>query len=115
MKSLKGLTISYDPVSLPVAVHDYMCLAGLNIRAEPDPLFARKACKTMAEVDGFRHAHFLDGLALSRFFYWLETQAKRTQLYESELAQELGDTEQRHNHISVIALQPLLAGENMEQ
>ena len=90
LKSLKGLTISYDPASLPVAVHDYMCLAGLNIRAEPDPLFARKACKTMAEVDGFRHAHFLDGLALSRFFYWLETQAKRTQLYESELAQELG-------------------------
>lgn len=87
--SLKGQTIAYDPASLPVAVYDYLCQAGVNVCAEPDPIIVRKACKTIAEVDGFRQAHFLDGLALSRFFHWLETKAKREQLREVELAQEL--------------------------
>ena len=87
--SLKGQAIVYDPASLPVAVHDYLRQAGLNLSTEPDPLVSRKACKSMAEVDGFRQAHLLDGVALSRFFYWLETKAKRPQLREAELAKEL--------------------------
>jgi Xaa-Pro aminopeptidase len=87
--SLKGEKIAYDPVSLPVAVHDYLRQAGLNICAKPDPLVTRKACKNIAEVDGFRQAHLLDGVALSRFFHWLETKAKRAQLHEAELAQKL--------------------------
>ena len=89
LASLKGQSIAYDPTSLPVAVHGYLRQAGLNLSAEPDPLVARKACKTKAEVDGFRQAHLLDGVALSRFFYWLETKAVRAQLHEVELAKEL--------------------------
>ena len=89
VSSLKGQVIAYDPASLPVAVHEYLRQADLTVCPEPDPLIVRKARKTMAEVDGFRQAHFLDGLALSRFFYWLETKAKRAQLHEAELAQEL--------------------------
>ena len=68
LASLKGQSIAYDPTSLPVAVHGYLRQAGVNLSAEPDPLVARKACKTKAEVDGFRQAHLLDGVALSRFF-----------------------------------------------
>ena len=87
--SLGGQAIAYDPASLPVAVYDFLRNTSLVIRAEPDPLIARKACKNAAEVAGFRQAHILDGLALSRFFYWLETKANRAQLHEAELAQEL--------------------------
>ena len=87
--NLKGQTIAYDPASLPVAVYDYLRQADLNLSAEPDPLVARKARKNKAEVDGFRQAHLLDGVALSRFFYWLETKVKRVQLREAELAREL--------------------------
>ena len=87
--SLKGQAIAYDPASLPVAVYEYLRQAGMNLSAETDPLIARKACKSVAEVDGFRQAHLLDGVALSRFFYWLETKAKRAQLREAGLAKEL--------------------------
>lgn len=89
LASMKGQSIAYDPASLPVAVHDYLSQAGLNLKAEPDPIVSWKACKTKAEVDGFRQAHLLDGVALSQFFYWLETKAKRSQLHEAELAKEL--------------------------
>ena len=91
LKRLKGLSIAYDPSSLPAVLHDYLCQAGLKLYAQPDPLVVRKARKSMSEVEGFRQAHLLDGLALSRFFYWLETKAKRERLHEAELAKELSN------------------------
>ena len=84
-----GRTIACDPVSLPLAVQNYLERAGLKPVFKTDLLMDKKARKTPAEVDGFRQAHLLDGLALSRFFCWLERQADRSQLSETELGRRL--------------------------
>ena len=89
LQGLSGQHIGCDPASLPVAVQDRLRQAGLDVTLRADPLVAEKARKTQAELEGFRHAHFLDGLALSRFFHWLETQADRTSLSEAELGRKL--------------------------
>ena len=89
LHGLSGQRIGCDPASLPVAVQDSLSQAGLELVFRPDPLVAQKARKTPAELDGFRQAHLLDGLALSRFFYWLETEADRTTLGEAELGRKL--------------------------
>ena len=89
LQSFSGQRIGCDPASLPVAVQDSLYQASLDLIFRPDPLVAQKARKTPAELDGFRQAHILDGLALSRFFYWLETEADRTALGEAELGRKL--------------------------
>ena len=89
LQKFSGQRIGCDPASLPVAVQDRLRQAGLEVTLRPDPLVAQKARKRQAELDGFRHAHFLDGLALSRFFHWLETEADRAGLSETELGRKL--------------------------
>lgn len=84
-----GKTIACDPASLPLAVYNQLQQAGLKIVLRGDPLVAKKARKSPAETAGFRQAHLLDGVALSRFFCWLETEADRDQLSETELGRKL--------------------------
>lgn len=84
-----GAKAGCDPASLPVALQDLAAEAGLQLVFKTDPLVAKKARKTAAELDGFRQAHILDGLALSRFFCWLETEADRDSLSEAELGRKL--------------------------
>ncbi len=45
--------------------------AGAAIIEKPDPCALPKACKNAAELNGIRAAHLRDGLALTRFLYWL--------------------------------------------
>ena len=33
-----------------------------------------KSCKNNAEINGSRKAHLVDGIALTKFIYWLENE-----------------------------------------
>ena len=48
-------------------------LSHAEIVDAPSPAAARKAVKSPGEQDGFRRAHLLDGVALTRFLYRLKT------------------------------------------
>jgi Xaa-Pro aminopeptidase len=41
---------------------------------EPSPVAAMKAIKNSTEIEGFRQCHIRDGVALARYFAWLEEQ-----------------------------------------
>jgi len=89
LSSYSGKTIACDPASQPLAVDGLLQQAGLKIVHRPDPLVAKKARKSAEEIAGFRQAHLLDGVALSRFFCWLETEADRSRLTETGLGRKL--------------------------
>lgn len=40
--------------------------------SEPSPVDLRKAVKNPVETEGIRRAHIVDGVAMEKFFYWLE-------------------------------------------
>ncbi|QGP56413.1 putative peptidase [Piscirickettsia salmonis] len=64
-------------VWLDVDVDSYWVLSQLNtakaqVFEQPSPIHLLKACKNSTEVKGMHQAHHYDGLALVRFFHWLE-------------------------------------------
>ena len=89
LADFKGAKISCDPASLPVAMQALLIQAGLEINLRQEPILARKACKNEQEIAGFREAHLRDGLALCRFWHWLENSAIDTGSSEAELAEKL--------------------------
>lgn len=45
---------------------------GKNLILEQSPLYLGKAIKNQTEIDGFRRAYVFDGIAKTRFLFWLE-------------------------------------------
>lgn len=76
MKTLRTIDarLYVDPATLSYSLHEALSAqAGLPryVRGE-SPVILKKAIKNEAEVEGMRRAHLLDGLAVVRFFHWLE-------------------------------------------
>ncbi len=80
----KNTRVQLDAGRAPVK---FLHLLGDKALLAPNPIELLKACKNATEIQGFRKAHELDGLALGRFIYWLY---KNTgSITELEAAQKL--------------------------
>lgn len=55
----------------------------------PSPIALLKACKTSREIDHIRRAHVKDGVAVTRFMYWLKSHVGREEITEISAAEKL--------------------------
>lgn len=62
-----------------------------RVNATPSPVQVMMSVKNATEIAGEREAMKVDGVALTRFFRWLETEALQTPQTEITLAQKLTD------------------------
>ena len=73
----EGVTRLYaDPSTLNYNLHNVLetnCPAGF-VKYGTSPVPLRKSIKTSTEIAGFIEAHNEDGLALEKFYYWLENE-----------------------------------------
>ena len=76
INALNGKTISLDPNSASAWFFETAQTAGAEISEGPDPVLLPKACKNAAELDGTRAAHLRDGVAVTQFLHWLDTEAQ---------------------------------------
>lgn len=60
---------------------NYTILKSVSDRAQiinaTDPIVMMKAVKTKAEIENMRRAHIKDGVAVTRFMYWLKQEMKK--------------------------------------
>ena len=63
--------------------------SGAKVVNSKDPCELPKACKNTTEISGFHSAHKRDGLALTRFLYWLSKEAPKGKLTEITAAAKL--------------------------
>lgn len=83
--------IMIDPGSLNYHISNILRLNALGIEEVDSPVQLRKAVKNAKEIEGARKAHFLDGLAMEKFLYWLEKSlAARKRITEWDAAVKLG-------------------------
>ena len=73
---LSGQAISLDPSLASAWFFETLEAAGANIHRQADPVLLPKACKNAAELAGTAKAHRRDGVALTRFLHWLDTEAQ---------------------------------------
>jgi Xaa-Pro aminopeptidase len=63
-----------DPSRTPYFIALLAEKSGVTLIKKPDPTSLPKACKNDTELSGMRLAHLRDGLAVTRFLYWLSLQ-----------------------------------------
>lgn len=89
LADLKGKTVSVDPDAASAWFFDQLEQAGATPVRQRDPVALPKACKNDAELAGSAAAHLRDGVALTRFLHWLDTDAQSGEITEIDAAIKL--------------------------
>ncbi len=87
--ALKGKTVLIDPAQSSAWYFDALEQAGAEVVRGADPCALPRACKNAAEIEGTQAAHVRDGAALTRFLYWLATEAQTALPDEVEIVSKL--------------------------
>lgn len=97
LAKFRGGRVLYDKGASPVWFHDVLSDQAITVVEGDDPCQLAKACKNNTELDGMRHAHHRDGLAVTRFLHWLDNALLHKQkLTECSVAEKL-ETFRRSN------------------
>lgn len=88
LKKVDG-SCQVDPQTAPVIMTQILEKANIPIVRERDPCLLPKAVKNEVELQGAKEAHIQDGIALCRFFEWLENQPLQGETTERTAAQKL--------------------------
>lgn len=72
-----GAQVLTDPTSSAAGWYALAAKLGVTLTALEDPTLLPKAKKNAAELEGMRSAHLMDGLAVTRFLHWFDTEAQR--------------------------------------
>ena len=89
LAGLSGARVRVDPAETSQAVFSALEAGGAQIERGDDPCALPRACKNPVEVEGARVAHRRDGIAVTRFIHWLETEAQSGAFDEIEAALKL--------------------------
>ena len=61
-----------DPDTLNYHLLSTLQSAGADLLLESSPVGPRKSVKSAFEIEGMRRAHFIDGIAMEKFLFWLD-------------------------------------------
>lgn len=61
-------------------------LENCEIVSEPSPIGLLKAIKNPLEIENIKQAHLLDGIAVTKFMYWLKTNVGKQKITEADAA-----------------------------
>ncbi len=64
-------------------------LKSCDILSEPSPIELLKAVKNPTEIKNIRLAHLWDGVAVTKFMYWLKTNVGKIKITEAEAADKI--------------------------
>jgi Xaa-Pro aminopeptidase len=89
LAALSGRTVSLDPDLASAWFFDRLAAAGAKVLRQRDPVALPRACKNAAEIKGTTAAHVRDGVALTRFLHWLDTEAQSGEVTEIDTVMKL--------------------------
>ena len=62
---------------------------GIKVINKPNPSTIMKACKNKIELENLRNAHLKDGVAVTKFMYWLKTNVGKENITELSATEKL--------------------------
>ena len=81
----------------------------VKVLDRPDPTELRRAVKNPTEIENLRQAHLADGIALTRFHYWLKHRPADRIITELSAAARLEALRQEQPHYLQPSFDPILA------
>jgi Xaa-Pro aminopeptidase len=89
LERLRGQRVLIDPAASSAWHTQMLHSAGIEPVSAQDPCELPRACKNAVEIEGARKAHVHDGIALTRFLHWFDSQADKTAIDEIAAARAL--------------------------
>ena len=86
---LKGKNFIIDNKTCSILFED-LIRSKFNIKKKSDPIYLFKAIKNKTEIENMKKAHILDGVALTRFIYWIK-EINKKQIDEVQAQNKLED------------------------
>lgn len=84
----EGKRVLVDPHRINAAIMERI-VEGAKILERPNPTLVPKARKNSVEIENVREAHRKDGVAVTRFIYWLKTHVGKERITEVTAAEKL--------------------------
>ena len=106
---MSGKTVSLDPDLASAWFFDTVEAAGGKIVRQRDPVALPRACKNDAEIKGTTAAHIRDGVAVTRFLHWLDTEAQSGKVTEIEAAIRLENFRDEYDSLQDLSF-PSISG-----
>ncbi len=91
LQNIDAQSIMYDGGKVNEALYESINPIANKVNVSPSPVLKMQSVKNDVELAGERIAMRKDAVALTRFFYWLETEAFKTPQTEITLAKKLGE------------------------
>ena len=82
---------------------------GVEILDRRDPTVMPKACKNPTEVGNIKAAHIKDGVAVTRFMYWLKKNVGKTPMTELSAAEKLEEFREEQPNYLGPSFHPIMA------
>jgi len=96
VNNLKGKNFSIDKNSCSV-FNKSIILSKFNILNQIDPCYSLKAIKNKTEIKNMTDAHIADGVALTKFLYWIKSK-KNFNLTEIDAEKKLENFRKKNNN-----------------
>jgi Xaa-Pro aminopeptidase len=78
-----------DSSTLNYSVYSSIKSEKNEIILDKSPILLLKAIKNQIEIEGFRNSHIRDGVALTKFLFWLESEFEKKELNEIDVSNKL--------------------------
>ena len=91
LKDISVSAVMYDGGKVNEALFEAINPTANKVNVSPSPVLKMQSVKNETELEGERLAMRKDAVALTKFFYWLETEAFKTPQTEITLAEKLGE------------------------
>ena len=103
LKKMKFKKTQYDP-DYTSRYHSKL-IRGLSLsyKEEKDPTTLMKACKNNVEIKGMFEAHLNDGVALTKFLFWLEKNTKKMKIDELTAQKKLLEFRKRNKDLKSLS------------
>ena len=79
----------FDFKTTPYELADVIFKYSIDYRNIQNPCSLLKACKNSTEIKGAINAHVRDGLALTKFLFWLDNKSEKDELDEIDIEKKL--------------------------
>lgn len=100
-------SVWFDDATAPIKLVNIAKSVGATIINDKDPIVIAKARKNPAEVEGMKAAQTSDAVAMTRFLSWLDAEAPKGKLTETEIVEKLEDCRRQSNELLDISFETI--------
>lgn len=100
-------SVWFDDATAPIKLVNIAKSVGATIINDKDPIVIAKARKNPAEVEGMKAAQTSDAVAMARFLSWLDAEAPKGKLTETEIVEKLEDCRRQSNELLDISFETI--------